>query len=356
MRLQAPGACRLAYPQQYSTPTFCRCARHGTITTTTPRLQMLSEELRRYKQRVGEQEGLLAARERALVALRDELARERQRLRECGAAAPGQLLQDQQFRRELEARWGAQACAGQRAGGKCHALVGCSLFARRPLLICKSTQRLGRGGASAGHAVSSWRVLALLLGSVPCLPSSASPMPSAAPCALLPAPAGTMPSASCSRRRASWRRQRWRQVWGAGRAPPTAASSSSLCARPHCGCAPTWRRAPHPVCPRCGPSLFLPPRAPAGQRPGPGAPLAGGAAPEAQAAAGGRLCGARRLLRSSAPIQDAPVLAEAFVRCRRRAAATRSCQAQRLYKVLVLAVVWRMTAWLGFWLQRPLQL
>ncbi|KAL4458657.1 hypothetical protein ABPG75_013522 [Micractinium tetrahymenae] len=65
---------------------------------------MLSEELRRYKMRVGEQEGLLAARDRALVALRDELARERQRRQECGAVSPGQLLQDQQFRRELQAR------------------------------------------------------------------------------------------------------------------------------------------------------------------------------------------------------------------------------------------------------------
>ena len=62
---------------------------------------MLQEELRRYKMRVGEQEGQLAAKERQLVALRDELARERQRLHDC-AVSPEQLLQDRQYRVELE--------------------------------------------------------------------------------------------------------------------------------------------------------------------------------------------------------------------------------------------------------------
>jgi hypothetical protein len=71
---------------------------------------MLQEELRRYRQRAGEQEAALTAKERQLVALRDELQRERQRLREC-SVTPGQLLQEQQFRQLLHDRW-----AGRRTG------------------------------------------------------------------------------------------------------------------------------------------------------------------------------------------------------------------------------------------------
>ena len=67
---------------------------------------MLQEELRRYRQRAGEQEAALSAKERQLVALRDELQHERQRLREC-SVSPGQLLQERQFRQMLQDRWGA---------------------------------------------------------------------------------------------------------------------------------------------------------------------------------------------------------------------------------------------------------
>lgn len=70
---------------------------------------MLQEELRRYRSRVGEQEGLLLAADRTIVSLRDELARERQHLREC-AVSPAQVLQDQKFRQALEERCGRGCC------------------------------------------------------------------------------------------------------------------------------------------------------------------------------------------------------------------------------------------------------
>lgn len=69
----------------------------------SPPLQMLREELRRYRQRLGEQEGLLSAHERTITALRDELLRERQRVRDC-SVSPAQLLQDQAARQALQER------------------------------------------------------------------------------------------------------------------------------------------------------------------------------------------------------------------------------------------------------------
>ncbi|PRW60029.1 TY4B-J: Transposon Ty4-J Gag-Pol poly [Chlorella sorokiniana] len=66
--------------------------------------KMLQEELRRYRQQLGEQEGTIATQDRTITALRDELQRQRTQLRECSAVSPAQLLQEQQFRRELRER------------------------------------------------------------------------------------------------------------------------------------------------------------------------------------------------------------------------------------------------------------
>lgn len=89
--------------QHPSMPLLGLCAPPNNSHGPPPRPQMLQEELRRCRQRVGEQEGLLAARDRTLAALRDELARERQRLQAC-ATAPDDLLQERQFRQMLAER------------------------------------------------------------------------------------------------------------------------------------------------------------------------------------------------------------------------------------------------------------
>lgn len=82
---------------------------------------MLQEELRRYRQRVGEQEGLLSAKERQLVALRDELQRQTERLQQC-SVAPDQLLQEQQFRQMLQDRCSKRESGRRPAGtGACAA-------------------------------------------------------------------------------------------------------------------------------------------------------------------------------------------------------------------------------------------
>lgn len=79
--------------------------------------RMMSEELRRYRSRLGELEGALAAADRTATALRDELARERQRLKQCAGVSPEQLLQEQAFRQALAERYAALGCASE--------LVGC---------------------------------------------------------------------------------------------------------------------------------------------------------------------------------------------------------------------------------------
>ena len=64
---------------------------------------MMHEELRRYRQRVGEQEGIISSQERQLVTLRDELLRQKELLQAC-SVAPAQLLQDQEFRQMIHER------------------------------------------------------------------------------------------------------------------------------------------------------------------------------------------------------------------------------------------------------------
>lgn len=65
--------------------------------------KMLTEELRRYRQRAGQQEGLLLAHERTIAALQVELAAARQSLREC-SVQPAQLLEAREFRKQLAER------------------------------------------------------------------------------------------------------------------------------------------------------------------------------------------------------------------------------------------------------------
>lgn len=67
----------------------------------------LASELKRTKARAQEAEGAVSAQERQLCGLRAEVAQLQAALKEC-SVSPAALLQDQQFRQQLQRR-----CAGK---------------------------------------------------------------------------------------------------------------------------------------------------------------------------------------------------------------------------------------------------
>ncbi len=72
-------------------------------TLPAPALQVLSGELKRVKQRAHEQEATVAAQERQLCALRAEVSRLQQAVKDCSVSPQG-LLQDEQFKQQLQQR------------------------------------------------------------------------------------------------------------------------------------------------------------------------------------------------------------------------------------------------------------
>lgn len=100
---------------------------------------MLQEELRRYKHRVGEQEGVLAGHARALAAVQDELGRARERLRQC-AVSPAQLLQDRKFREALQDRCALLVCWRGSIPLRTSAVVALALLSAA-LPSCTASQR-----------------------------------------------------------------------------------------------------------------------------------------------------------------------------------------------------------------------
>ena len=71
--------------------------------------------MRRYRQRAGEQAQALAAQERQLVALRDEVLRLHAALRQC-SVAPADLMREKSYQQELAQRDAGLRQATQRAG------------------------------------------------------------------------------------------------------------------------------------------------------------------------------------------------------------------------------------------------
>lgn len=154
-----------------SCPAACRRDLPPEVRPVLEDNRMLREELRRYKHRLGEQEGQLAGHSRATAALQEELARERARLRQC-AVSPEQLLQDREFREALQGRW-ARAWAKV---GWCEPAAGCLLLFHGPT-------------------------------------APRRPAPPGPPAPLLPL-AGTPPSGSCSSGAVCWRRRGTRPSGG----------------------------------------------------------------------------------------------------------------------------------------------